>query len=344
MLVPSPGALTAYGWSERVATLYHSAPAADPSRPGRVTRVERGAVVAVDATGAEQPYAPISTAAVGDWAILDGPRLTDVLPRWSSLDRQAPETGAVQVLAANVDLVLVTVPADRPSIARVEREVLLGWESGARPVVVITKADRAPSSLVDDLTGRIVGVDVVVTSTPTETGVAEVAALCAPDRTAVLLGPSGAGKSSLTNALLRKHHQATGAVRSEDRRGRHTTSARSLLALPDGGVMIDTPGLRSLGLLGADHLVKAFPDIEELATGCRFADCTHNNEPDCAVLTAVAAGRLSGQRLSSYHKLRREAEAEHRRSDPAARRNAKRIWKQRTKEARRYDKRHPPTQ
>src|SRR5579859_4458234 len=191
-----PGALARYGWSERVATLYRSHPPADP---GRITRVERGAAIVIDCRGNEQPYAATSPVAVGDWVALDGPRLAGVLPRWSSLLRQDPDTGNAQVLAANMDLVLVTVPGDRPNATRAERELTLAWESGARPVVLLTKADVAPADLLAELTGRLAGIDVMATSTASGAGVAEVAALLAPDRTAVLLGPSGSGKSSLTN-------------------------------------------------------------------------------------------------------------------------------------------------
>lgn len=333
------GALTAYGWSERVATLFESEPTATSGRPGRVTRVERGVVVVIDASGREQPFTPTGQPAVGDWVVLDGQRLVAVLPRWSSLERQDPDTGSAQVLAANVDVVLVTVPGDRPNIARAERELAIAWESSSRPVVIVTKADLAPTGLLDDVAGRLAGVDVVATSAETGAGVGEIAALLAPDRSGVLLGPSGAGKSTLTNALLGDERQATGAVRPDDRRGRHTTSSRQLAVLPGGGAIIDTPGLRSLGLVSAGGLDQAFPDIDALAAGCRFSDCTHGAEPGCAVTAAVDAGDLARQRLANYQKLTREVAFEHRRNDPVQRREAKRIWKQRTMEARRLDKR-----
>lgn len=336
---PLPGALAGYGWSERVAILYRSEPTGPSARPGRVTRVERGAAIVVDPTGSEEPYTHTGPVAVGDWAVLDHERLTGVMPRWSSLQRQDPDTGGAQVLAANVDLVLVTIPADRPNATRTERELTLAWESGARPVVVLTKVDLAPIDLLQELTGRLSGVEIVATSTRSGVGVAEVAALLAPDRTGVLLGPSGAGKSRLTNALLGADRQRIGPVRDDDRRGRHTTTSRHLLTVPGGGVVIDTPGLRSLGLVGADHLDRAFPDIDDLAAGCRFTDCTHDTEPDCAVGDAVTAGVLSPHRLASYRKLAREAAAERLRVDPVQRREAKRLWKQRTMDARRHDKR-----
>jgi ribosome biogenesis GTPase len=335
-----PCALAAYGWSERVATLFHSEPAASTGRPGRVTRVERGAVAVIDGSGAEQPCTPTGAPAVGDWVVVDGQRVAAAIPRWSSLDRKDPDTGRAQVLAANVDLVLITVPGDHPNFARAERELVIAWESGARPVVVVTKADLATIGLVDEMSSRLAGVDVVATSAETGARVAEVAALLAPDRTGVLLGPSGAGKSRLTNALLGEQRQATGEVRASDRRGRHTTTSRQLLPLPGGGIIIDTPGLRSLGLLSADRLDQAFPDIDALAADCRFADCAHSVEPGCAVAAAVAAGVLPSQRLASYNKLAREAAAERRRTDRLERQDIKRLWKQRSIDARRNDKRN----
>jgi ribosome biogenesis GTPase len=344
MSAPSPDALVAYGWSDRVATLFHSDPAASSGRPGRVIRVERGAVAVIDGSGTEQLCAPAGVPAVGDWVVVDGQRLAAVLPRWSSLDRRDPDTGRAQVLAANVDLVLVTVPGDRPNSARAERELVIAWESGARGVVVLTKADLATSGLVDKMTARLAGVEVIATSAETGAGIAELAALITRDRTGVLLGPSGAGKSRLTNALLGEQRQATGEVRADDRRGRHTTTSRQLLPLPGGGVIIDTPGLRSLGLLSAERLDQVFPDIDALAADCRFADCAHGIEPGCAVTAAVASGELPSQRLASYNKLAREAAAERRRTDPLERRDAKRAWKQRTMDARRNDKRHRPNQ
>lgn len=341
MSVVFPGALDAYGWSERVATLYRSEPLTGAERPGRVTRVERGAAVVVDASGIDRAYTPTAVLAVGDWVLLDGPRVTGVLPRWSALERKDPDTGGVHVLAANIDVVLITVPGDRPNPTRAEREVLLAWESGARPVVLLTKADLACRGTLDDLSSRMAGVEVVATSTESGAGVADVAALLGPDGTGVLLGPSGAGKSSLTNALLAEDLQATAGVRPDDRRGRHTTTARQMVPVPGGGVIIDTPGLRSLGLVGAEQLDRAFPDIDELATGCRFSDCAHGSEPGCAVVAALISGDIARPRLASYHKLAREAAAERLRGDPVARREAKQARKQRALAARRHDKRRP---
>jgi ribosome biogenesis GTPase len=240
------------------------------------------------------------------------------------------------VLAANADLVLVTAPADRLSVARVEREVALGWDSGARPVVLLTKSDLAPAGLAEELRSRLAGVDVVPVSTVTGVGAKDVAESLRPALTAVLLGPSGAGKSSLANLLLERGAAPTGEVRPGDHRGRHVTSSRGLYAVPTGGVIIDTPGLRSLSLtIDRGGVAAAFPDIETLAADCRFGDCQHDNEPDCAVLAAERDGKLDGRRLANYRKLRRELEFELRRDDPTAARENRRIWKERSKAARR---------
>jgi ribosome biogenesis GTPase len=276
---------------------------------------------------------------VGDWVVADVQEqdavVVGVARRWSELSRRDP-TGRTQVLAANVDLVLVTAPADRLSVARVEREVAMGWDSGARPVVLLTKSDLAPTGLCEELRSRLVGVEVVPVSTVTGVGAQDVAEMLRPARTAVLLGPSGAGKSSLANLLLGRGAAPTGQVRPGDHRGRHVTSSRGLYAVPTGGVIIDTPGLRSLSLtIDRGGVTAAFPDIEALATRCRFADCRHEHEPDCALLAAEHDGTLDGRRLANYRKLRRELEFELRRDDPTAARENRQLWKDRSKSARR---------
>jgi ribosome biogenesis GTPase len=261
------------------------------------------------------------------------------LPRWSSLTRADPSGSSVQTLAANVDVVGIAAPADRLSLARVERELVVAWDSGAQPLVILTKSDLAPRGLRASLNSRLAGVDVVATSAATGEGVAEVHERLRPARTAVLLGPSGAGKSALANILLGAAVLATGDVRPADRRGRHTTTFRQLLAVPGGGVLIDTPGLRSLGLAGDVDIEQAFPDIGALARGCRFSDCRHDQEPGCAVVAAAVSGDLDPARLVSFRKLQREVGAEARRSDPLLRKAELSVWKSRVKSARRNDKR-----
>jgi ribosome biogenesis GTPase len=245
----------------------------------------------------------------GDWVVLrtgPPPSVDHILPRWSALEREG------QLLAADIDIVFVVASLDRPlNLNRIERELVLAWDSGARPVVVLTKADATPDAgmLTKTVEARAVGVDVLATSAAVGDGVEEMLAYLRPNRTAVLLGPSGAGKSTLVNRLLQDEAQATGDVREGDHKGRHTTSSRHLLTVPGGGVLIDTPGLRSVGLTGAEGGVAlAFPDIEEIGEGCRFRDCRHAGEPGCAVQRAVDEGRLDPDRVASYRKLQAELE------------------------------------
>lgn len=334
------GALEPYGWSDRVLALWNDF-GEGAQFPGRVVRLERGGwctVAGVD--GQERLLRAGDGLAVGDWVATAGTAVDGVLPRWSALSRADPDPSGmqVQVLAANVDLVIVTAPADRLSPPRAERALAVAWESRARPIVVLTKADLAPEGLADELGERLVGVDVIATSAVSGQGIEEVHRRLVGE-TAVLLGPSGAGKSTLANALLGEDVQAIGAVRAADARGRHTTSTRQLLCVPQGGVLIDTPGLRSLGLVGGAAVEGVFPEIDSLAPGCRFRDCSHEKEPDCAVLAAVDEGVLDPGRLASFRKLAREAAAEQRRQDPLARREAQRLWRQRALDARRHDKR-----
>ncbi len=307
---PSVEPLVALGWDDRVATPYRAA-AGPSSRPGRVGRVDRDRCSVRTASGQVRATAGLLPT-TGDWVVLGPgptPAVEAILPRWSALEREG------QLLAANVDVVFVVAALDRElNLNRVERELVLAWDSGARPVVVLAKADASPESalLAKTAAARAVGVDVVLTSAATGEGVDALLAHLRPNRTAVLLGPSGAGKSTLVNRLLGTApggpaSQATGPVRSGDHKGRHTTSSRHLLVVPGGGVLIDTPGLRSVGLTGADGGVAlAFPDVEEAGEGCRFRDCRHAGEPGCAVAAAVAEGRLDPDRVSSYTKLQAE--------------------------------------
>jgi ribosome biogenesis GTPase len=330
MFDPSFDALIPLGWGPRVQALFSEFDRPDVT-PGRVTRVERDACVVSIPSGSVVARAT-DLPAVGDWVAL---RTVDrdlwvhaILPRWSRLARAGADTGGTQVLAANVDVVLITAPADRLSPARVERELVIAWESGAQPVVVLTKHDLAPDGLADGLASRLVGVSLVATSTRTGDGIDTVAARLAADRTGVLLGPSGSGKSSLINALLGEGRLAVGDVRDGDRRGRHTTTWRELIPLPTGGVLIDTPGLRGVGLVeGSDGLADTFVEIDDLAGSCRFSDCSHSTEPDCALLDAVADGRVSTERLTSWRKLQREMA----RFDPAARRKSREFGRQHVK-------------
>ncbi|MEO6121793.1 MAG: ribosome small subunit-dependent GTPase A [Acidimicrobiales bacterium] len=298
--------LGSFGWDERAQTLFDDV-GVDGAVPARVVRVERTACVLVGADGVERTSSATTGPAVGDWVAVVAGAVVAVLPRWSALTRGDPDGAGIQVLAANIDLVFISVPADRPSASRVERELMLAWESGAQPVVVMTKADLAAPDTVEKLRERLVGVEVFATSATTGAGLDILRTTLQPCRTAVLMGPSGAGKSTLANQLLGTDSLATGEVRSGDRRGRHTTTSRQLVRVPGGGVLIDTPGLRSLGLVdGGGEMERVFPDIDEWSRACRFRDCRHSAEPDCAVLAAAHDGALPPARLASYLKLREE--------------------------------------
>ncbi|MGI8984216.1 MAG: ribosome small subunit-dependent GTPase A [Acidimicrobiales bacterium] len=300
-------ALVPLGWDERVATLFDSVASAE-HEPARVGRVDRDRCTVRTASGQLRASADVLPT-TGDWVALrrrPAPAVEAIIPRWSSLEREG------QVLAADIDVVFVVAALDRPlNLNRIERELVLAWDSGARPVVLLTKADSAADAaeLAETVAARAVGTDVVLTSASDGRGVDEVLAHLRPNRTAVLLGPSGAGKSTLVNRLLSEEAQVTADVRSGDHKGRHTTSSRHLLVIPGGGVLIDTPGLRSVGLTGAEGGVAlAFPDIEEMAEGCRFRDCRHAGEPGCAVVEAVASGGLDAERVASYTKVAGELE------------------------------------
>jgi ribosome biogenesis GTPase len=309
---PIPNRLLNVGWSDRVEALF--ATLGDSALvPARVVGVKRGWCHVL--TADDEQRMPVPGMAVGDWVGLDGDQIGQVLPRWSVLERLGPE-GEHQALAVNIDLVLITAPGDRLSLSRVERELVVAWDSGARPVVVLTKSDLTPQGVADQLRTRL-GVDVIETSSVIGSGLDELRALLVAPLTAALLGPSGAGKSTLINALLGEDRLGVGAVREEDSRGRHTTSSRQLVALPSGGSLVDMPGLRSLGTDASEGAVAAaFPDIDDLAATCRFSDCSHLVEPGCAVMEAEASGDLNSARLDSYRKLLSETTFERRRLDP----------------------------
>jgi ribosome biogenesis GTPase len=285
--------------------------AAVPSSETFVVRTDRDGTLPMTVG---DPVVP----AVGDRAVRDGDR-TLILPRTSELVRDTVgTTSRVQVIAANVDVVLVAEHLEpEPSLGRIERLVTIAWRSDATPLVVLTKSD-----LVDDTErwlehAREVapGVEVVAVSASTGEGLPELVEVIGPARTLVLVGPSGAGKSTLVNALAGGQVMATGEVRG-DGRGMHTTTHRELIGLPDGRWLIDTPGVRSIGLVATEAAVAAtFSDVEDLAQGCRFRDCLHTTEPDCAVVAAVDAGDLPERRLESWHSLRREAARQAARAD-----------------------------
>ena len=337
--VPS---LIPYGWSDRVAALFTDVTDTVPdAEPGRVVRSDRGVHVIAVAGGLVSARASTDLDAppvTGDWAAVvtdefGDPWLAALLPRWSSLSRADPAEKQTneQVLCANVDVLAVVVALDRQlNPNAIERMLTVAWGSGAVPLVVLTKADAVEPAELDDLVvsaeSAAGGVDVVATSARTGAGVEEVRSHVTEGRTLALLGQSGAGKSTLVNALVGEDVRATGDVRAGDAKGRHTTTSRELVPLPGGGVLLDTPGIRSLSLWDAEGVAASFADVEEFAAGCRFNDCRHESEPDCAVRAAVDAGELDVRRFDNYRKLMRELEVMEQRQDEAARRRAGRAF------------------
>lgn len=318
----------------------------DRARDGwaRVIRVDYAACLVA---GTADPVAVRTQqpVAVGDWVRVspgDDPHVIAVAERSAQVTRR-DAAGLLQVLAANVDIVFLTVPADRVNLARTEREVTIAWDSGAQPMVLLTKADLDDGTLAAELRQRLLGVDIIEVSAVRDGGLDEVRAVLADDRTAVLIGPSGAGKSTFVNGLLGQEVAATAAVREADHRGRHTTTSRQLHAIPTGGFIIDTPGLRSLSLSAdAGAVASTFPEIAELAEDCRFRDCSHVHEPGCAVLAAAQDGTLDPHRLESYRRLMKDLAYHLRRDDPLAAQANEAIWRARRIEARRINRERGP--
>jgi ribosome biogenesis GTPase len=273
--------------------------------------------------------------AVGDWVALKhrdpAAAIHAIVERRTKFSRKVAHLETKeQVLAANVDIAFVVASAQDVNARRIERYLTMAWQSGAAPVVVLTKSDIADSidELRMELESAAVGTAVLVTSAVTGEGVEALAEQLRPARTGVLLGPSGAGKSSLINRIIGSELMKTRSVHHTGE-GRHMTSHRELVQLPDGGMIIDTPGLREAQLwVGEDGLGNLFEDIEETAAGCRFSDCDHRSEPGCAIKSAIAKGELDEARLESYRKLQRELRSVAARSDARIRIEERRKWKQ----------------
>jgi ribosome biogenesis GTPase / thiamine phosphate phosphatase len=348
------------GYSPRWQALFE-AHAAQGLIPARVIRNDRGSALIATAAGVARAKfsarllksgaggaADLPT--VGDWVAalslddLDASLIQVVLERASAITRGDPgNTSDIQVLAANIDTVFVVHPiAEPPNLRRIERELSVAWDSGAAPVVVLTKMDLSadPEAARVAVESVALGADVLVMNARAGGGIQPILAYITDHRTAVLVGPSGAGKSTIINTLLAEQRQETREVRVSDGRGRHTTVTRELFQMPGGGVLIDTPGLRALGLAGSEEgITSAFPDIDQAAGECRFRDCTHDTEPGCAVQAAVEAGTIPPERLASYHKLMREAQVAMARTDARVRGEEDRKSKTIAKARRDYNKR-----
>lgn len=319
-----------YGWNDHLAAALADLDA--PNRhPGRVILERRGRYLLATEEG-EVPAANAGRLrhraagrhelpVIGDWVTFRSPRkgeavarIEALLPRRTQLSRKVAGARArEQVLAANIDTVFLVMSLDDDfSLRRMERLVTMAWESGARPVVVLTKSDLAAdaASRREAVVAICPGVPVKVTSASHNEGLGEIRAFLAPASTIVLVGSSGAGKSTLVNHLFGAEIMRTGAVRERDSRGRHTTSHRQLVRLADGTLLIDSPGLREIQLWTATTgLDETFDDILQLGRSCRFRDCGHQQEPGCHVRAAVESGELELQRLDSFQALARETDA-----------------------------------
>ena len=355
--------LSDMGWSPSYAAA-HAALNLEHTAPARViveTRRQYGLKAEsgdyqAEVTGrfAHEVSARADFPVVGDWVaaeLLDDgrARIHAVLPRHSRFSRKAagPVTEE-QVLAANVDTVFLVTGLDHDfSLRRIERYLVTAWDSGARPVILLNKADTRdePERYIDDVGTIAHGVPVHALSALTGDGMEALRVYCTPGATLAVLGSSGVGKSTIINALFGEARQATQAVREDDSRGRHTTTHRELFFLESGAMVIDTPGMREFAPWTDEAgVAEGFADIEALAEACRYRDCTHENEPGCAVRAALASGELDHGRIRGYRNLQREARWLDRKQDEQARRAESRKWKNIAKmgrQRRRFEERNP---
>ena len=318
----------------------------------RVVRADKGAVLVLPADGLDGTHEPLRVTLDRDGLVAtdDGERLAPTVGDWLHLHESgtvlqtrttalvrdsAGATSRVQALAANIDVVLVVEHLDpEPDLGRIERLLTLAWRSGATPVVVLTKADLVPDpeGMAAEVVAVALAVDVHTVSVPTGQGLDALRALLVPGATLVAVGPSGAGKSTLVNALAGHDVMDTGDRRA-DGRGRHTTTHRELVPLAGGAMLIDTPGVRGVGVVAdVDALDTTFADVAALAGACRFADCHHAGEPGCAIRAALDSGELAERRFDSWRRLAREAAYQARRHDARLRAEERDRWKKVTKE------------
>jgi ribosome biogenesis GTPase len=345
-LAPTLDTLATYGWSAELA-LAHAPHAALGREPARVVTEDRGSYQVVAAGGElraavsgrfrhEANADPSAFPAVGDWVAIEAGSSGEtiihaILPRRSALIRQASgKRTEAQVVGANLDVVFVVASLNADlNLRRLERYVTAAWESGAEPVVLLSKAD-----LGGDVEGVLLavarvaaGAKVVVVSSFDGRGVDEVRAQIEVGRTVAFVGSSGVGKSTLLNRLAGEERALVREIREDDGRGRHTTTRRQLYLLPEGGLVLDTPGMRELSLWDGDGLDQSFVDVDEIVALCRFGNCSHNGEPGCAIAAAMADGSLASDRHESWQKLQRETAHHARRVDALARAEERRKWK-----------------
>lgn len=339
--------LSSLGWDDHYASRFvkHDRP---DQRPGRVTRVDRGVCTVITADGSQRASVgggllaaaardPLRLPCTGDWVVLrswpdECTTIDAVLPRRTAIIRAGAGAEAVaQVLATNLDFAAVIASVDpEPDLGRIERLLAIAWESGAQPVVVLTKVDLAadPDTIVAEVAQVAPGVEVHAVSAITGSGLTGLRGYVGRGQTLALLGASGSGKSTLVNALAGAPVMQTQAIRRTDGRGRHTTTFRALIPLPGGGCVVDTPGIRAVGLFdGVAGLERTFADIEALARSCRFPDCRHEREPGCAVQAALAAGEVTPRRVQSWHRLHREVAHAMRRHDTRLSEEERRRWR-----------------
>ncbi|GAB5537786.1 MAG: ribosome small subunit-dependent GTPase A [Rubricoccaceae bacterium] len=348
--------LSDWGWNAHFASHLDALSLPD-ARPARVVQQARTRTLVHGTDSAQPAVLPgrilsdpdADRPAVGDWVAVAGDELAVIqatLPRQTAFSRKVPgETTREQVVAANLDFVFIVAGLDGDfNLRRIERYVSQAWSSGATPVLLLNKAD-----VCDDVDGRRVGaefaapgVDVHVLAARAGDGLDALGAYLAPGKTIALVGSSGVGKSTIVNHLLGHERMATGDVREDDSRGRHTTTHRELVPLPSGGLLIDTPGMREMQLWDTgDGLATGFSDLEALAQACRFHDCAHIHEPGCAVLAAVEAGTFDADRYASYLKLRKETEYLEARQEDAGRQLEKKRGKELNRMIREINQVHP---
>ena len=340
--------LHTYGWTDAFQQLFDALP--DPGLiPARVIMQQRGSYQVMSGAGELTAQIagkfalealPGDYPVVGDWVAISvraeesAATIHHVLPRASSFKRKAARrtaaAGAEQVVAANLDIALLVQSLNGDlNPRRMERYLFVARDGGAEPVIVLTKADACDDveAARASIEGIAAGARVYVVSALTGAGMEIFETLLGPGKTAALLGSSGVGKSTLVNALAGADVMLTRAISGDDKRGRHTTTHRELILLPSGALLLDSPGMRSLGVWDSDGEVEtAFPDVEEIMTQCRFSDCGHNNEPGCAVREALESGGLTQARWGSYQKLKRELAFAERKEDPRARAEQRQKW------------------